>query len=217
MKTLWMGKRQSGFTIVELLIVIIVIAILAAITVVAYNGIQDRARASKAESDIASVQRLVEAYNAVNGKYPMTTQNYGDSLNPNWGIVTANGDGNCPVTSSTNHLAQWVPGITQTLPQSDPATGVGGNRGCYIYASNGAQYVLSAWNMVKNPQNTNMYHRYGFREMDGVQGHGGQYVVCNLNAIGGGASSYDINNDYYKHSLTVGNLTGCDETPPAGA
>jgi prepilin-type N-terminal cleavage/methylation domain-containing protein len=40
------NKQQSGFTIVELLIVIVVIAILAAITVVAYNGIQDRARNS---------------------------------------------------------------------------------------------------------------------------------------------------------------------------
>jgi prepilin-type N-terminal cleavage/methylation domain-containing protein len=40
------GKKQAGFTIVELLIVIVVIGILAAITIVAYNGIQDRARLS---------------------------------------------------------------------------------------------------------------------------------------------------------------------------
>ncbi|MFZ2836491.1 MAG: prepilin-type N-terminal cleavage/methylation domain-containing protein [Candidatus Saccharimonadales bacterium] len=32
-------KQQSGFTIVELLIVIVIIGILAAITIVAYNGI----------------------------------------------------------------------------------------------------------------------------------------------------------------------------------
>ena len=38
-----MSIRQKGFTIVELLIVIVVIGILAAITVVAYNGIQERA------------------------------------------------------------------------------------------------------------------------------------------------------------------------------
>lgn len=46
--TLKAAKR--GFTIVELLIVIVVIAILAAITVVAYNGIQNRARASGAQA-----------------------------------------------------------------------------------------------------------------------------------------------------------------------
>ena len=39
-----MKKTKSGFTIVELLIVIVVIGILAAITIVAYNGIQSRAR-----------------------------------------------------------------------------------------------------------------------------------------------------------------------------
>ena len=38
-----MRQTKSGFTIVELLIVIVVIAILAAITIVAYNGIQNRA------------------------------------------------------------------------------------------------------------------------------------------------------------------------------
>lgn len=38
------NKQNSGFTIVELLIVIVVIGILAAITIVAYNGVQQRAR-----------------------------------------------------------------------------------------------------------------------------------------------------------------------------
>ena len=42
--------RRSGFTIVELLIVIVVIAILAAITIVAFNGIQERARVSAVSS-----------------------------------------------------------------------------------------------------------------------------------------------------------------------
>ena len=40
-------KRRTGFTIVELLIVIVIIAILAAITIVAYNGLQQRARDSQ--------------------------------------------------------------------------------------------------------------------------------------------------------------------------
>ena len=46
-----MNKKPHGFTIVELLIVIVIIAILAAITIVSYNGIQQRAAASKRESD----------------------------------------------------------------------------------------------------------------------------------------------------------------------
>ena len=45
--------RKAGFTIVELLIVIVIIGILAAITIVAYNGIQQRAQAATVQSDPA--------------------------------------------------------------------------------------------------------------------------------------------------------------------
>jgi prepilin-type N-terminal cleavage/methylation domain-containing protein len=53
------GRQHSGFTIVELLIVIVVIAILAAITIVAFNGVQERARVTKANSELATLQKAV--------------------------------------------------------------------------------------------------------------------------------------------------------------
>lgn len=68
-----LGQRWSGFTIVELLIVIVVIAILAAITVVAYNGIQTRANNTQT---ISGVKEFIKAYNAYateNGDYPAAT------------------------------------------------------------------------------------------------------------------------------------------------
>lgn len=55
------ANKQTGFTIVELLIVIVVIGILAAITIVAYNGIQTRARTTKISSDMISLDKATRA------------------------------------------------------------------------------------------------------------------------------------------------------------
>lgn len=66
-------NRSSGFTIVELLIVIVVIAILAAITIVAYNGIQARARDSQRKNAVATIQKALELYHTDNGGYPTCT------------------------------------------------------------------------------------------------------------------------------------------------
>lgn len=66
-----MNKSKSGFTIVELLIVIVVIGVLAAITVVAYNGIQAKARNAQFLSAIDAYEKAVQMYMiAHDGKVP---------------------------------------------------------------------------------------------------------------------------------------------------
>jgi prepilin-type N-terminal cleavage/methylation domain-containing protein len=62
----------QGFTIVELLIVIVVIGILAAITIVAYNGIQERARIATLISDLTAGAKQLKLDQATNSAYPAT-------------------------------------------------------------------------------------------------------------------------------------------------
>jgi len=65
-------NRQSGFTIVELLIVIVVIGILAALVITTYSGIQQKARDTKRQTDIRAQYSMLEAYYAQNGGgYPV--------------------------------------------------------------------------------------------------------------------------------------------------
>lgn len=58
---------RRGFTIVELLIVIVVIAILASIGIVAYNGVQQRARDTKRKDDLAKIVKAFRLWNAQTG------------------------------------------------------------------------------------------------------------------------------------------------------
>ena len=72
---------HKGFTIVELLIVIVIIGILAALVIVAYNGIQNRARAAQYQTDAQAIMKKAEAYAADNnGTYPTTDGNFSGQL-----------------------------------------------------------------------------------------------------------------------------------------
>lgn len=69
-------KSEKGFTIVELLIVIVVIGILAAIVIVAYSGVTNRANNTDSTAAATTVNKKAEAYNSDplggNGSYPTT-------------------------------------------------------------------------------------------------------------------------------------------------
>ena len=67
-----LNKQNKGFTIVELLIVIVVIGILAGLVITTYNGIQQKARNTERTTDLKTFQSQLEAYYATNAYYPGT-------------------------------------------------------------------------------------------------------------------------------------------------
>lgn len=122
------SNKSRGFTIVELLIVIVVIAILAAITIVAYNGVQGRSTFSRVQSELASINKALKMYHAENGSYPVT----GTASAVNWQYSCSTG------------ITNFISGINQyaILPQapckgSNPSTD-----DTWLYGSDGVGYKL---------------------------------------------------------------------------
>lgn len=64
-------SQNRGFTIVELLIVVVIIAILAAITIVAYSGVRARTFESIAVNDLNTLGKQLELFKVDNGRYPL--------------------------------------------------------------------------------------------------------------------------------------------------
>lgn len=64
---------QKGFTIVELLIVIVVIGILAALVLNTFSGVQKRARDTQRQTDVNAIATQLEVYYNDHGTYPAAT------------------------------------------------------------------------------------------------------------------------------------------------
>jgi prepilin-type N-terminal cleavage/methylation domain-containing protein len=61
---------DRGFTLVELLIVVVILGVLSTVTVFAVRGITNRSHTSVCQSDTASISLAVQAYKAGEGSYP---------------------------------------------------------------------------------------------------------------------------------------------------
>lgn len=68
------AERKKGFTIVELLIVVIIIGILAAITIVSYSSIQGRAKDARVAATISQYVDILKVYRTNHGTYPVVTR-----------------------------------------------------------------------------------------------------------------------------------------------
>jgi prepilin-type N-terminal cleavage/methylation domain-containing protein len=63
-------KNESGFTLTELLIVIVILGILTGVVIIAVGAFQDRGESAACRADKKTVETAVEAYRAKNSGYP---------------------------------------------------------------------------------------------------------------------------------------------------
>ena len=116
--------EQKGFTIVELLIVIVVIAILAAITIVSYNGIQNRAKNQQVVTAVAAYYKALQSYAVDNA----------DAFPTAYGCLGSSatyGSDPCYQSSNTysynatlnNSLAQYLGNGSPSMPMDTVVTG----------------------------------------------------------------------------------------------
>lgn len=82
-------RREEGFTLVELMVVIVIIGLLA--TIVALNVLPsgDTARIQKAKADVANIEQALEMYKLQVGSYPSTAQGLGSLVTAPQGVDAA--------------------------------------------------------------------------------------------------------------------------------
>jgi prepilin-type N-terminal cleavage/methylation domain-containing protein len=139
-------KAKKGFTIVELLIVIVVIGILAAITLVTYNGVQARAKTTAAESAAKELQNKAEAYASDdalgNGAYPNAYQLY-----------SATGTAALSTNTKSNDFSAASTTATTTVTASNSSLGY---QLCPTTATTGSK--ITYWDYTKNAVSTNILY-----------------------------------------------------------
>lgn len=175
MKYQWASSKKQGFTIVELLIVIVIIGILAAITIVAYNGIQDRARISSVSSALSQSAKKLKLYQVDNpDTYPVAAGSNGLDNLATLGITNTS-DVTYQYSSSANtYCLTATNGTTSYKISNTSATPTAG--GC---AGHGVGGVAAVTNLAIKP-----YPKSGSGAWTGYSGAGGVTMAVSPNSNG---------------------------------
>jgi len=117
-------SNQDGFTLIEIMVVILILGLLATIVVQSLRGATDKAKRVKAQADIAEIKTGLDRYYLDSGSYPTTDQGLAS-------LVAAPQGGRVPANYEAGGYIQSVP--------KDPW----GNQ--YFYQSDGNAYVLKSF------------------------------------------------------------------------
>ena len=115
---------QGGFTLIELMVVILIIGLLATIVVQNLKGATDKAKKIKAQADISAIKTALDRYYLDSSSYPSSDQGLA-------ALVSAPQNGKIPADYPTGGYIEKIP--------SDPW----GNP--YVYQSDGDTYLLKSY------------------------------------------------------------------------
>lgn len=140
-------SRRRGFTIVELLIVIVVIGILAAIVIVAYNGIKARADEASLQSEVSQLNKKLLVYKVTNSDaLPIDASTGGFTVANNHTLyyrVTPDGKNYCLASSM-----QGDPTVAYSATSTQPAVKKGTCEG-YVVVPGSATFSTSDFWVMK--------------------------------------------------------------------
>lgn len=197
---------SSGFTIIELLIVVAVIAILIGLSIVGFNGIQQNARDKSLLSDAEAVSALITRYNTQhNGVYGGAVAWYsGGAANSNYSFTPTSGNvidvvanqfdycirvynpGSSKKTIATAQTKESSPGSCTTL---SPSIAAGGNGAGGIIADGGyMQSVTASTCPIDRTRAVDARdnHTYWIKKL----GDNKCWMLTNLAYAGGGTNTY---------------------------
>lgn len=129
-------SKQSGFTLIEILVVVAIIGMISGVVMVSLTTARAKARDVKRKSDLVQLQKALALYENTNNGFPST--------GGGWYGLSDNG-GNRTTTGAN----QYIPGLSPTFVSQLPTDPRGNTTGWsgYLYRSDGVSFKLLAHNI----------------------------------------------------------------------
>ena len=126
-------KRETGFSIIELLVVMTIIVIMSSVVMVSLSLSRAKARSARQKTDLKLTALALQSYYIDNSSYPTTG-----------GVWYSSESGDTYSDNGGNYIPGLAPVYMDALPRSrgGPATCGVGSKNAYLYRSDGINYKL---------------------------------------------------------------------------